>query len=65
MCDYSEVRRHYPSISFLFGRLGAFLGSTDGCPEIRYFTPRDSVLGLVLADLPPSLHQSLDWFRFI
>lgn len=51
--------------SFLFARLGAFLRSTNGCPKVRSFTPRDSALGLVLADLFPLMRQSLNWFRYI
>lgn len=55
MCEYSEVSHHYPSISEV--------GSTDGWPEVGSFTPRNSALGLVLVDLSPLLHKSLDWFR--
>jgi len=65
ICDYSEVRLHFPFVSFLFSRLGALLRSTRGYPEVGSFIPRDSALRLVLADLPPLLCQSLDWFRFI
>ena len=65
VCDYSEVRRLYPSICFHFACLGAFLGSIGDCPEVGPFISRDSALGLTLAKLSPLLHQSLHWFWYI
>lgn len=65
MCDHSEVRCLCPSVSFLFARLGALLGSVGGCPKVGSFVPRDSALGIVLDDLSPLLLQSLNWFRSI
>ena len=64
MVENSEVRQHCPSVSFFFTRLGAYLGSfSSHCPPIEGFVSRDSSLGLVLVDLYPLLHQSLNWFR--
>ena len=63
MYEYSEVRRHCPSVSFLFARLGALLRSGSGCPEVGTFVSEGSSLGLVLDDLSPLLRQSLDWFK--
>ena len=60
MCDYFEVRHHCPSNSFLFACIGAFLGSTNGRPEVGSFALRDSALGLVLVDLSHLLCQSLN-----
>ena len=65
MYEYSKVRHHCPSISFLFAHLGALLGSGSGCLEVGSFVSESSALGLVLADLSPLLSQSLDWFRFV
>ena len=64
MVDYSEVRHLSPSILFFFAHLGAFLRSFGGCcPLTEGFILRDSNLGLVLADLYPLLHQSLNRFQ--
>lgn len=63
MYEYSKVRRHCPSVSFLFARLGALLRSSSGCPEVGTFVSEGSSLGLVLDDLSPLLRQSLDWFK--
>ena len=60
MCDHYEVRRLCPFVPFFFARLRVLLGPVGGCPKVRYFVPRDSALGLVLADLSPLLLQSLD-----
>lgn len=65
MYEYSKVRRHCPFVSFLFARLGVFLGSGNGCPEVGYFASESGALGSVLADLSPLLRQSLDWFKFV
>ena len=64
MVENSEVRQRCPSVSFFFTRLGAYLGSfSSHCPPIEGFVSRDSSLGLVLVDLYPLLHQSLNWFK--
>lgn len=64
MVDYSEIRHLSPSISFFFACLGASLSSSSGhCPQIGGLALGDSSLGLVLVDLYPLLHQSLNWFR--
>lgn len=65
MYEYSEVRCHCPSVSFLFARLGAFLGSSSGYPEVMSFASEAGALGLVLADLSHLLRQFLDWFKFV
>ena len=59
-----DTRTHFPSISFLFARLGAFLSaSCTFCPSIEGFVFEGSVLGVVLADLVPLLHQSVNWLE--
>ena len=64
MFENSEVRQHCPSISFLFARLGASLGSFHThCPLIERFVSRDNGLGFLLADLFPLLRQSVNWFE--
>ena len=64
MVDYYDIRHFSPSVSFSFARLGAFLSSSSGgCPQIEGFTLKNSNLGLILADLYPLLHQSLNWFQ--
>ena len=51
MYEYSKVRRHCPSVSFLFAHIGALLGSGSGCPEVGSFAFESSALGLVLVTL--------------
>lgn len=65
MYKHSEVRRHCLSVSFLFAHLGVLLGSGSGCSKVGSFVSESSVLGLVLADLSPLMHQSLDWFKSV
>lgn len=65
MYEYFEVRHHCPSVSFLFACLGALLGFGNGCPKVGAFVSEGSALGLVLANLSPLLHQSLDWFKSV
>ena len=63
MVDYSNIRRTSPSVAFFFARLGASLGSSsDHYSRVRDFVLGDGNLGLVLGDLYPLLHRSLDWF---
>ncbi|KAL0003151.1 hypothetical protein SO802_016932 [Lithocarpus litseifolius] len=62
----SEVRRLYPSLSFFFACLGASLGSSCSFGFlIENFVFGGSGLSLVLADLLPVLHESVDWFEGI
>ena len=56
----SEVRTKCPSISFLFACLGVSLGVF---PHLENFISEGNSLGVVVADLLPLLHQSIDWFR--
>lgn len=57
MVDYSEVRHLFPSVSFFFARLRAFLESSGGhYPQVDLFASRDSALRSVLTDLYPLLH---------
>ena len=66
MVDYSNIRRTSPSVAFFFARLGASLGfSSAHCSRVRDFVLGDGNLGLVLGDLYPLLHRSLDWFRTV
>ena len=59
-----EVRILFPSISFLFAHLGASLGvSCTFCPLVEGFVFGGSSLNVVLADLFPLLHRSIDWFE--
>lgn len=51
-----------PLCFFSFACLGVLLGSSSGCLEVGDFVSEGSALGLVLVDLSPLLHQSLDWF---
>ena len=61
MVDYSDIRCTSPSGAFFFAHLGAFLGSPNGhCPWVGDFVLGDSSLELVLVNLYPLLHQSLD-----
>ena len=62
--DSSKVRIFCPSISFLFACLGASLGvSRSFCPLVEDFVFGGCGLSLMLADLLPLLHQSLNWFE--
>ena len=63
MVNYSNIRCTSPSIAFFFARLGELLGSPNGhCLWVGDFVLGDSSLELVLVNLYPLLHQSLDWF---
>ena len=55
-----EVKIACPSISFLFTRLGGSLGVF---PHVKNFVFKGNSLGVVLTELCPLLHQSLDWFE--
>ena len=64
MVSSFETRTLYPSISFLFARLGASLSvSRTFYPLVEGFVFEGSSLGVVLADLVPLLCQSVDWFE--
>ena len=64
MLSSSEVRALCSSVSFLFARLGAFLGiSRNFCPLVEDFVGGENSLNLVLADLFLLLRQSVDWFK--
>ena len=64
MLSSSEVRALCSSVSFLFARLGAFLGiSRNFCPLVEDFVGGGNSLNLVLADLFLLLRQSVDWFK--
>ena len=66
MAGYSNIRRTSPSIALFFACLGVFLGSSsDHYPQVGDFVLSDSSLGLVLGNIYPLLHQSLDWFRCV
>ena len=59
-----EVRILWPSVSFFFTRLGASLGvSRTFFPLVEGFVFGGSSLSVVLANLFPLLHQSVDWFE--
>ena len=60
MVSSSEVRTECPSISFLLARLGGSLGVF---PHLENFISEGNSLGIVVADLLPLIHQSIDWFR--
>ena len=60
MVGSSEVRIAYPSIYFLFARLGGSLGVY---PHVENFVFKGNSLGVVLTELCPLLYQSLDWFE--
>ena len=60
MVGNSEVGIACPSISFLFTRLGGSLGVF---PHVENFVFERNSLGVVLTELCPLLHQSLDWFE--
>ena len=60
MVNSSEVRIACLSISFLFARLGWSLGVF---PHLENFVFEGNCLSIVLGDLLPLLHQSLNWFE--
>ena len=57
MVSNFEVKIACPSISFLFARLGGFLGVF---PHIENFVFEGNNLSIALADLLPLLRQSID-----
>ena len=59
MVSSSEVRIAYPSISFIFARLGGSLGVF---PYLENFFFEGSSLSVALANLLPLLRQSIDQF---
>ena len=64
MFSSSKVRALYPSISFIFARLGASMGiSRNFCLLVEDFVCGGNNLRLVLTDLFPLLRQSVDWFE--
>ena len=60
MLSSSEVRALFPSVSFLFARLGGSLGVF---PYLENFVFEGSSLSIALGDLLPLLRQSIDWFE--
>ena len=60
MVGSSEVRIACPSIYFLFVRLGGSLGVFL---HVESFVFEGNSLDVVLTELCPLLHQSLDWFE--
>ena len=60
MLSSSEVRALCPSVSFLFARLGGSLGIF---PHLEKFVLEGNGLCIVLGDLLPLLHQSINWFK--
>ena len=60
MVSSSEVRIAYPSISFIFARLGGSLGVFQ---YLENFFFEGSSLSVALANLLPLLRQSIDWFK--
>ena len=60
MVGSSDVRIACPSISFLFACLGRSLGVF---PNVEDFVFEGNSLGVVLTELCPLLHQSIDWFE--
>lgn len=66
MVDFSEVRTLFPSVSFFFTHLGAFLESSSGHrPHVGLFVSKDSAFRPTLNDLYPLLHRSLNWYRLL
>ena len=64
MLSSSEVRALCPSVSFLFAHLGAFLGiSHNFYSLVEDFVSGGNSLSLVLTNLFPLLHESIDWFE--
>ena len=60
MVGSSEVRIACPSISFLFAHVGGSLGVFA---HIENFVFEGNSLGVVLTELCPLFHQSLNWFE--
>lgn len=60
MFSSSEVRLDCPLISFFFTRLGGALGTF---PYLENFVYEGNSLAIVLVDLLPFLHQSVEWFE--
>ena len=60
MVGSSEVRIACPSISFLFACLGGVFRCFSARQEFFF---EGNSLGVVLTELCPLLHQSLDWFK--
>ncbi|KAL4621499.1 hypothetical protein ACB092_06G232600 [Castanea dentata] len=60
MIGSSEVWTICPLISFLFARLGGFLGVF---PNLEDFVFEGNSLGVVVANLFPLLCQSVNWFK--
>ena len=66
MVDFSTVRTLFPSVSFFFTHLGAFLESSNGHrPHVGLFISRDSAFRPILNDLYPLLHRSLNWYHLL
>ena len=75
MVDNFEVRRNFPSVAFLFARLGSLVelsGDPLGAPSlagsyplVEEFVSRGTGLDLVLGALYPLLLESQAWFRSI
>ena len=64
MVSSSEARIACPSFFFLFAHLGASLGvSHSFSPLIEGFLFKGNSLNVVLAELLPLLHQSINWFE--
>ena len=64
MVSSFEVRIAYPSISFLFARLGGSLGVSHSFTHlVGGFVFGSDGLSVALADLLPLPSQSLDWFE--
>ena len=64
MVSGSEVRAAYPSVSFIFARLGAALSvSCDFFTLVGDFIFVGCGLSLVIGELSPILGQSLAWFE--
>ena len=60
MVSSSEVRIAYPSISFIFARLGGSLGVFQ---YLENFFFEGNIFSIALVDLLPLLRQSIDWFE--
>ena len=66
MVGYFEIRHICHSISFFSARLRVFLVSLSGHrPHIGLFVSRDSAFRLVLTNLYPLLHHSLNWYHLL
>ena len=64
MFSSSKVRALYPSVSFIFARLGASMGiSRNFYLLVEDFVCGGNSLRLVLTDLFPLLRQFVDWFE--